>query len=92
MGDATSEIRRVGGVTNGDPSTTSESRRVSGVTNGGPSNLNVSGGDLNPALQGIEAALVVNNLLDKNYLGGISGQGAWIGAPRTVALSISATF
>ncbi|MEQ9002082.1 MAG: TonB-dependent receptor, partial [Pseudomonadales bacterium] len=54
--------------------------------------LNLSGGELNPALQGIEAALVVNNLLDKNYLGGISGQGAWIGAPRTVALSISATF
>lgn len=36
--------------------------------------------------------LLVNNVFDKDYLGGIAGQGAWIGAPRTVSLSATIDF
>lgn len=52
----------------------------------------VSGGVLSDALEGVDFSVVVNNLLDESYLGGISGFGAWIGAPRTAVLSISADF
>lgn len=47
---------------------------------------------LSAALEGVDISLVVNNVLDESYLGGISGFGAWIGAPRTAVLSISADF
>lgn len=40
-------------------------------------------------LQGYEMRLTVNNLLDESYLGGISGFGAWIGAPRTAVFSLT---
>ena len=40
-------------------------------------------------MRGLEFNLVLNNITDESYLGGISGGGAWIGAPRTVALSVT---
>jgi len=49
--------------------------------------LTVSGEGLGGALENATLDLVVNNLTDKTYLGGISGNGAWIGAPRTVTLT-----
>ncbi|GAA6136286.1 TonB-dependent receptor [Arenicella sp. 4NH20-0111] len=52
----------------------------------------MSGAAFGEALEGIDVSLVVNNLLDESYLGGISGFGAWIGAPRTAVLSFSADF
>lgn len=38
-------------------------------------------------LQHFDFGIVVNNLFDESYLGGISGGGAWIGAPRTAAVT-----
>ncbi|MDE8652909.1 TonB-dependent receptor [Novosphingobium album (ex Liu et al. 2023)] len=43
-------------------------------------------------LKGIDVSLTVNNLTDKNYLGGISGNAAWIGAPRSAVLTVTADF
>ena len=51
-------------------------------------------GDALPGLpQGLELGIVVNNVFNESYLGGISGGtagagnwGAWIGAPRTAAV------
>ena len=43
-------------------------------------------------LRGLEAALVANNLLDRTYLSTITGQGAFLGAPRTVSLNLTASF
>lgn len=40
-------------------------------------------------MRGLEMSLTMNNVTDEDYLGGISGGGAWIGAPRTVAFTIS---
>ena len=40
-------------------------------------------------MRGMEINLILNNITDESYLGGISGGGAWIGAPRTVALSVT---
>ncbi len=34
----------------------------------------------------------VNNITDEDYLAGVAGQAAWIGAPRTAAINFSATF
>lgn len=48
--------------------------------------------DLNPVLTGINLNLVVNNLLDEDYLGTVVSGGAWIGAPRTISLSATADF
>lgn len=33
--------------------------------------------------------LLLNNAFDEEYLGGIAGQGAWIGTPRTVSASFT---
>lgn len=40
-------------------------------------------------LNGLNVNFVVNNVADKSYLGGISGGGAWIGAPRTAAITLT---
>ena len=45
-----------------------------------------------PRLQGLEVALIGNNLLDRPYLATISGQGAFLGAPRIVSLNVTASF
>jgi outer membrane receptor for Fe3+-dicitrate len=49
--------------------------------------MTVTGEGLGGMLENASLDLVVNNLTDKTYLGGISGNGAWIGAPRTVTLT-----
>ncbi|MCO1335144.1 TonB-dependent receptor [Microbulbifer sp. OS29] len=54
--------------------------------------LGVNLADMNPALRGININLVVNNLLDEDYLGTIVSGGAWIGAPRTVSFSATVDF
>lgn len=40
-------------------------------------------------MRGLELSMTINNLTDEDYLGGISGGGAWIGAPRTVAFTLN---
>ncbi|EAQ98063.1 TonB-dependent receptor domain-containing protein [Congregibacter litoralis] len=54
--------------------------------------LTVTGGSRGDFLQGWNISLLVNNAFDEDYLGGISGQGAWIGAPRTVSASFTVDF
>jgi iron complex outermembrane receptor protein len=54
--------------------------------------LTVSGETVASFLQGWNVTLLVNNAFDEDYLGGISGQGAWIGAPRTVSASFTLDF
>ncbi len=49
--------------------------------------LSVRGEAVSEYLQGFDFGIVVNNLFDESYLGGISGGGAWIGAPRTAAFT-----
>ncbi len=44
------------------------------------------------ALDSFEARLTVNNVLDEDYLGGISGNAAWIASPRTAVLTVTAGF
>ena len=55
-----------------------------------------AGADINlnsKVIESLNVHLTVNNLLDESYLSGISGNwGAWIGAPRTAALSLTAKF
>ena len=48
--------------------------------------------NLAQGLKNAEVRLTVNNLFDKSYLGGVAGQSAWIGAPRTAALNVNFTF
>lgn len=48
--------------------------------------------NLSQGLKNAEVRLTVNNLFDKSYLGGVAGQSAWIGAPRTAALNVNFTF
>lgn len=43
-------------------------------------------------LQDLQVRFTLNNALDESYLGGIAGQSAWIGAPRTAAINIQFTF
>ena len=43
-------------------------------------------------LAGLQVHGVVNNLFDTEHLGGVAGQGAWIGPPRTASLTIVAEF
>ncbi|MEQ3653737.1 MAG: TonB-dependent receptor, partial [Glaciecola sp.] len=51
--------------------------------------------DIEPAFEGVQNMQVrftLNNLFDESYLGGIAGQSAWIGAPRTAAVNLQFTF
>lgn len=43
-------------------------------------------------LKAMEFSLNVTNLTDEDYLGGISGNYAWIGAPRTIMFTATADF
>lgn len=53
----------------------------------------VSGEAVSDGLDGIDLRLTVNNVFDEEYLGSIAiNSGAWIGAPRTVALTLTADF
>ena len=44
------------------------------------------------ALERLEFSLVANNLLDRAYLATITGQGAFLGAPRAVSLNTTLSF
>lgn len=54
--------------------------------------VGVSGEAISDSFTGIDASLVINNLTDTDYLAGISGNGAWIGAPRTIVFTLTADF
>ena len=43
-------------------------------------------------LTDLELSLVANYLLDKRYLASITGQGAFLGAPRTISTTITVSF
>ncbi|MEE4361465.1 MAG: TonB-dependent receptor [Pseudomonadales bacterium] len=49
--------------------------------------VTVNGEGFGGMLENATLDLVVNNLADKTYLAGISGNGAWLGAPRTATLT-----
>lgn len=51
--------------------------------------MNVRGEQVSEMLQGFDFGLVINNVFDESYLGGLSGGGAWIGAPRTAAFTVT---
>ena len=51
--------------------------------------LGFSGEAVSDLLQGFEFRFIINNATDESYLGGISGFGAWIGAPRTASFSMT---
>ena len=52
----------------------------------------VRGEALPDFLQDLDFGIVVNNLFDESYLGGIAGGGAWIAAPRTAAFTATLDF
>lgn len=54
--------------------------------------VGVKGEQISDALKGVDLSMTINNLFDINYLGGISGGGAWIGAPRTTVLTLTTDF
>jgi outer membrane receptor protein involved in Fe transport len=55
--------------------------------------VTLTGGDAGVAgIDGWNVTLLVNNAFDESYLGGISGQGAWIGAPRTFSAAFTLDF
>lgn len=43
-------------------------------------------------LKALDFTFTVTNLTDQDYLGGISGGAAWIGAPRTMVFTATADF
>ena len=43
-------------------------------------------------IQNLDLRFTVNNVTDEDYLAGVAGESAWIGAPRTAAFNISAQF
>lgn len=54
--------------------------------------VGVFGEAISDSLKGFDIRLTVNNLFDENYLSGISGNAAWISAPRTFAITATADF
>ncbi|MEO1969346.1 MAG: TonB-dependent receptor [Sphingomonadaceae bacterium] len=54
--------------------------------------VGVKGEEISHVLKDIDISMTVNNLFDTDYLGGISGGGAWIGAPRTTVLTLTTDF
>lgn len=55
-------------------------------------NASVGGEVLSPDFENFELSLVVNNVTDEEYLGTISSNAAWLGAPRTSVLTLTADF
>ena len=54
--------------------------------------IGIRGSAINPSLAGVDLSLVVNNLFDESYIGGISGNYGWIGAPRTAVATLTVDF
>ncbi|MEW9856611.1 TonB-dependent receptor [Novosphingobium sp. M1R2S20] len=55
-------------------------------------NLSLRGEALSELLKAVTLSLTVNNVTDESYLGGISGNYAWIGTPRTAVFTVTADF
>ncbi|MEQ8802197.1 MAG: TonB-dependent receptor, partial [Haliea sp.] len=51
--------------------------------------ITLNGGALGGSSSNWSVTLLLNNAFDEGYLGGIAGQGAWIGAPRTISASVT---
>lgn len=51
--------------------------------------VTLNGGALGSSASNWSVTLLLNNAFDEGYLGGIAGQGAWIGAPRTISASLT---
>ncbi|QIB67546.1 TonB-dependent receptor [Kineobactrum salinum] len=51
--------------------------------------LSMTGNNAAGSDAGWNITLLVNNAFDESYLGGISGNGAWIGSPRTVSATLT---
>ena len=49
-------------------------------------------GELSDKVQDLELRLTINNLFDEEYIGGIAGGSGWLGAPRTAAINMQASF
>lgn len=43
-------------------------------------------------VKSLDVRLTINNITDKRYLGTVATNAGWLGAPRTAALNVSATF
>jgi outer membrane receptor for Fe3+-dicitrate len=54
--------------------------------------VGVHGEAISDDLSNVEFRLTVNNLFDEDWLSGISGNGAWVSAPRTVVFTATADF
>jgi len=54
--------------------------------------VGVSGQAFSEDLSNVDFRITVNNLLDEDWISGISGGGAWISAPRTVVFTATADF
>ncbi|BBC74355.1 TonB-dependent receptor [Altererythrobacter sp. B11] len=54
--------------------------------------IGVNGEGISDVLKSMSFRLVANNVTDESYLGGISSDAAWIGAPRTVSFTVTADF
>lgn len=54
--------------------------------------IGMRGEALTDWLQALDFSLTINNLTDEDYLGGISGNAAWIGAPRSMIFTVTADF
>ena len=54
--------------------------------------VTVMGEDALGGVGGWSITFLINNLTDESYLSGISGEGAWIGAPRTVSAALTVDF
>ncbi|MET1754986.1 TonB-dependent receptor [Novosphingobium sp. RD2P27] len=55
-------------------------------------NVSLRGEALSELLKELTLSLTVNNVTDVSYLGGISGNYAWIGTPRTAVFTVTADF
>ena len=55
-------------------------------------NVSLKGEALSEMLKAVKLSLTVNNVTDESYLGGISSDAAWIGAPRTAVFTVTADF
>lgn len=54
--------------------------------------VSFSGEALGDLLRSTEFAIVANNLLDEAYLSAITENAAWLGAPRTIAMTATVSF
>ncbi|WP_298913823.1 TonB-dependent receptor [uncultured Algimonas sp.] len=54
--------------------------------------IGVNAGRISSELDALDLRLVVNNVFDNDWLAGISGNGAWVSAPRTVTFTATADF